>query len=182
MLRLVEENPAVEVCWVVFSGEARREAEARQSAAAFLKGTATSQVMTHGFRDGFFPFQGEAVKAAFEELKRTVSPDVIFTHFRDDLHQDHRLINQLTWNTWRNHLILEYEIPKWDGDLGRPNWFVGLNEPGCRRKIEALMTYFPSQRDKPWFTDETFRAMLRLRGVEAGERYAEGFYARKAVL
>jgi len=182
MLRLIAENPQLDVHWVVFSGDARRQAEARDSAAVFLAGAAKGQVVTNAFRDGFFPFQGEAVKAAFEELKRAFSPDLIFTHYRDDLHQDHRLINQLTWNTWRNHLILEYEIPKWDGDIGRPNWFVALDEATSRQKIDALMTHFPSQAEKSWFTEETFRATLRLRGVEAGAHYAEGFYARKVVL
>ncbi len=182
MLRLALENPTLEVRWVVFSGDARRQAEARQSAESWLTSVRSKDIVTKDFRDGFFPFQGEAIKSAFEEMKQGFVPDVIFTHYRDDLHQDHRLINQLTWNTWRNHLILEYEIPKWDGDMGRPNCFVALDEAVGQAKIDGLMRHFPSQANKGWFTDETFRGLMRLRGVEAGARYAEGFHSRKMVV
>jgi len=140
------------------------------------------QIKVYNFRDGFFPYLGGEIKEAFEGLKGQVSPDLIFTHARKDLHQDHRLVNELTWNTFRNHLILEYEIPKYDGDLGSPNLFVPLDDAGVEQKIRHLMEFFATQRDKRWFDEETFRGLLRMRGVEAGERYAEAFYCRKIVL
>ncbi len=136
------------------------------------------------YRDGFFPFVGAAIKDEFESLKLEFQPDVIFTHFRDDRHQDHRLISDLTWNTFRDHLILEYEIPKYDGDFGQPNVFVPIADAICQRKIAILLECFASQRSKSWFDEQTFRAVLRLRGMEANSpsRYAEAFYCRKAVL
>jgi LmbE family N-acetylglucosaminyl deacetylase len=136
------------------------------------------------YRDGFFPFHGAQIKDDFEALKRECNPDLIFTHYRDDRHQDHRLISDLTWNTFRNHLILEYEIPKYDGDLGQPNFFVPLDEAVCARKAKHLLESFVSQRNKHWFDEQTFSAILRLRGMEANSptRYAEAFYCRKAVL
>jgi LmbE family N-acetylglucosaminyl deacetylase len=184
ILRLVEENPSLQVYWLVFSANAQRAREAKQSAGLFLKHTRHKTIVVEKFRDGFFPFQGAKVKEAFERLKGKVSPDVIFTHCRHDLHQDHRTICDLTWNTFRDHLILEYEIPKYDGDLGQPNFFVGLSDQDCDRKIEFLLHAFPTQRGKPWFTEDTFRSLLRLRGVESQrqKKYAEAFYCRKAVL
>ena len=136
------------------------------------------------FRDGFFPFLGGQIKDEFETLKREFSPDLVFTHHRDDRHQDHRLISDLTWNTFRSHLILEYEIPKYDGDLVAPNFFVPLEKSACSRKIQIIIDSFNSQSQKQWFDEETFLAILRLRGIEANSptRYAEGFYCRKAVL
>ena len=138
----------------------------------------------HGFRDGFLPYDGAAVKDVFERLKHEVDPDVVLTHRGGDAHQDHRLVSELTWNTFRDHLILEYEIPKYDGDLGRPNLFVPLGEPAYRRKIELLQKGFPSQQGKAWFTEDTFLALMRLRGMEANapSRHAEGFFCRKLVL
>jgi LmbE family N-acetylglucosaminyl deacetylase len=141
-------------------------------------------VVVKGFRDGFFPALVGEIKEDFEELKRRVAPDVIFTHYRSDLHQDHRLLSELTWSTFRSHLILEYEIPKYDGDLGSPNTFVDLEESVCRRKVEAILSVYRTQAGKHWFTEDLFMAMLRLRGVECGAatRYAEGFYCRKTLL
>jgi LmbE family N-acetylglucosaminyl deacetylase len=141
-------------------------------------------VEVKSFRDGFFPFLGAQIKDHFEVLKREFSPDIVFTHFRDDRHQDHRLISDLTWNTFRNHLVLEYEIPKYDGDMGHPNFFVPLGESLCSRKVRILVDSFPSQRDKQWFDEQTFMAILRLRGIEANSptSYAEAFYCRKIVL
>jgi LmbE family N-acetylglucosaminyl deacetylase len=135
------------------------------------------------FRDGFFPYVGGDIKTYFEELKGIVSPDLVFTHYRGDRHQDHRVVSDLTWNTFRDHLILEYEIPKWDGDLGAPNCYVPLDEATCRRKTEHLVAAFPSQAGKRWFTADTFQGLMRLRGIESGapEGYAEGFYAHKVV-
>ncbi len=127
---------------------------------------------------------GAEVKDYFERLKGELSPDVVFTHQRADLHQDHRLVSELTWNTFRNHLVLEYEIPKYDGDIGSPNVFVPLSESVSARKIDALLEHFASQRDKRWFTRDLFEASLRLRGMESNSPsgHAEAFYCRKLVL
>ena len=169
--------------WVVLGAEGERAAEARASAEGFLAGAAAAEVVVHGFRDAYMPYHGESVKEAFEELKR-VEPDLVLTHTRDDLHQDHRLACELTWNTFRDHLILEYEIPKWDGDLGTPNLYVPL-ERGRRRARSStcVLRHFPTQADKHWFDDETFRGLMRLRGLECARRsrYAEAFYAPKLV-
>ena len=181
VLRLLAECEAV-VRWVVLGCSGQRSEEAKQSAESLLEAARERQVEIKGFRDGFFPYLGGEIKEAFEELKGQGSPDLIFTHTRNDLHQDHRLVNELTWNTFRNHLILEYEVPKYDGDLGSPNLFVRLDGVVVEKKIRHLMEFFPTQRDKRWFDEETFRGLLRLRGVEAGVRYAEGFYCRKLAL
>src|SRR5262245_29822211 len=136
------------------------------------------------FRDGFFPGQYAAIKERFEALKRSVSPDLVLTHYRGDLHKDHRLVAELTWNTFRNHFVLEYEIPKYDGDFGSPNVFVPLDRQLCQRKIRHLLDSFPSQASRAWFEEDTFSALLRLRGMEANapSGYAEAFYCRKFVL
>jgi len=180
VLRLVAERQ-LDVHWVVWGCSAVRAEEARRSAETLL-GTATHHICIHDFRDGFFPYVGERIKEAFEELKGSVSPDLIFTHARDDLHQDHRLINELTWNTFRDHLILEYEIPKYDGGLASPNVFVPLDASVVGQKLSHVMSFFSTQRDKRWFTEETFRGLLRLRGVEAGVHYAEAFELRKGIV
>ena len=160
-----------------------RVEEARRSAEVFLAGTGTSEISIFGFRDGFLPFQGELVKETFEDLKSNFAPDLILTHHEEDRHQDHRLVSQLTWNTWRDHMILEYEIMKYDGDLGRPNFFVPLPEEVCRDKIAGLIEAFPSQAERQWFKEETFWSLLRLRGVECNSpsRLAEAFFMRKIV-
>ena len=184
LLSLIARGVHVEVQWCVLSGADEREREARASAADFLRGAAKSQIEVMPFRDGFFPEQGEAIKSWFEALKARANPDVIFTHFRDDAHQDHRHVCRLTWNTFRAHHILEYEIPKWDGDLSRPNLYVPVTEAAIKRKVELLMAHFGSQRSKQWFDDETFLGLARLRGMEcrAPERYAEAFHAHKIIL
>ena len=184
LLRLTAEERPVETTWVVFSADGEREREAQESARAVLAQAKSADVAIHRFRDGFFPAHGERLKECFEELKRRVAPDVIFSHYRHDLHQDHRLVAELTWNTFRDHLILEYEIPKYDGDFGSPNVFVHLDEARCRRKIDLLLTHFASQRDRRWFSEDLFRAVLRIRGMEsnAPDGYAEAFYCRKLVL
>jgi len=182
VLRLLREHPGLRVTWVVFSANASREAEARASAAEFLQGATDPQVIVEHFRDGFFPSESDRIKERFESLKSAVSPDLILTHTRDDAHQDHRTIYALTWNTWRNHAVLEYEIVKYDGDLSRPNVYAPLSSEDVLRKIEILTTAFPSQAGKHWFDDETFRSILRLRGVECGARYAEAFFGRKVCL
>jgi LmbE family N-acetylglucosaminyl deacetylase len=182
LLRLLQENGACSVDWVVFSGTPARRLEATRSARRFLAKARASTVQVKEFRDSFFPYQGLPIKEAFESLK-TMQPDLIFTHWRGDAHQDHRLLCELTWNTFRSHRILEYEIPKYDGDLGRPNVYVSLSRANCQKKVRLIMQAFPSQHSKRWFTEETFLAMLRLRGIEANGKlqYAEAFYGHKLV-
>lgn len=184
LMALVASQPQVRVDWVVFSASDARAAEARAGAACVLRGAARISVTVEAFRDGFFPYVGDEVKEYFEGLKDRCSPDLIFTHHRDDRHQDHRLIAELTWNTFRDHLILEYEIPKYDGELGAPNLFVPLDESTCRRKVRAITDTFQTQRSRRWFSDDTFLSLLRLRGLEAGSPtgYAEAFFCRKGVV
>jgi LmbE family N-acetylglucosaminyl deacetylase len=184
ILKYSREIEDLAVHWVVFSSDDRREKEALQSAEAFLRGVRRKQVEIHRFRNGYFPHQGAEIKDCFEKLKQAVSPDMIFTHCRHDLHQDHRVVNELTWNTFRNHLILEYEILKFDGDLGAPNAFVPLDATTCREKIRHIVENFLSQSDKQWFSEDAFLSLLRIRGVEsnAPDRYAEGFYCRKMII
>jgi LmbE family N-acetylglucosaminyl deacetylase len=184
ILRLAAEHPGLSVDWLVLSGHGDRAGEAADSAAAFLAGAGATRVMVEGFRDGFFPYDGGAVKERFERLKAEVAPDLVLTHRLEDRHQDHRLVAELTWNTFRDHLILEYEIPKYEGDLGRPNLYVPVGQEHGERKVELLRKCFPSQAGRSWFSDDTFWATLRLRGIEcnAPGRYAEAFQARKLVL
>jgi LmbE family N-acetylglucosaminyl deacetylase len=181
ILRLLEVQPAVCVDWVVFSSSAPRRREALHSAGLFLKRAKSKKIIIRSYRDGFFPYLGAKIKDEFERLKRRVNPSLVFTHYRHDLHQDHRVLNELTWNTFRNHLILEYEIPKYDGDLGSPNVFSSLDESTCRKKAAFLQQAFRTQASKQWFSDDTFLALTRLRGVEASSPtgFAEAFYARK---
>lgn len=181
ILRLIEERPNLNVRWVVFGGNDLRQKEARASGEEFLAKVPSKQIDTHGFRDSYFPSQLDALKEQFEVLKREFSPDIIFTHFREDWHQDHRLVNQLTWNTFRSHVILEYEIVKFDGDLGRPNLFVPLSETIVELKIQLLLRHFYSQQNKQWYDKDTFKAYLRLKGIECNSptRWAESFHARK---
>lgn len=183
VLRLQEENRDLDFYWMVFSSTPQRKREADKSAKLFLKSSKYRTVIK-SFRDGYFPYEGARIKDTFELLKKSFSPDLIFTHYRNDLHQDHRLICELTWNTFRNHLILEYEIPKYDGDLGAPNFFIELRESLCLKKIDHVMRSFKTQAEKKWFSEETFRALLRIRGIEASaaERYAEAFYCRKILV
>jgi LmbE family N-acetylglucosaminyl deacetylase len=183
LLTLMEQREVAEVCWVVLSGKGERVDEARNSAEALLDGI-SSEVIVRDFPDGFFPYQGERIKDFFEELKADLSPDVVFTHQRADLHQDHRVCCELTWNTFRDHLILEYEVPKYDGDMSAPNAFVPLEDHIRERKIHHLLEYFGSQRSKRWFHEDLFSSLLRLRGMECNSptTYAEAFFCRKAVL
>jgi LmbE family N-acetylglucosaminyl deacetylase len=184
ILRLVADHPGLQVDWLVLSGSGERAGEAADSASAFLAGAGPTRVMVEGFRDGFFPYLGGAVKERFEQLKTEVVPDLILTHRLEDHHQDHRLVAELTWNTFRDHLILEYEIPKYEGDLGHPNLYVPLTQELGERKAELLRKCFPSQAGRSWFSDDTFRAILRLRGIEcnAPGHYAEAFQARKLAI
>lgn len=174
----------VEVYWVVFSADRIRQREAKESANLFLQQAKGKTVVVKNFKMSFFPFVGDQIKRYFEELKQKCSPDLILTHYRHDLHQDHQIISNLTWNSFRNHLILEYEIPKYDGDLGTPNFFVPLSETIRKKKIEYILNSFKTQAEKHWFTESTFSSILRLRGIESNAPggYAEAFYSRKIVL
>jgi LmbE family N-acetylglucosaminyl deacetylase len=184
LLSLIEHGMLLDIHWCVLSGVGEREREARRSAVDFLKGAAKTHVEIMSFQDGYFPEHGEAIKSWFEALKLRINPDVIFTHYRDDAHQDHRQVCRLTWNTFRDHSILEYEIPKWDGDIGQPNVYMPISAAALKRKIELLNVHFGTQRSKQWFDDETFLGLARLRGMEcrAPQRYAEAFFARKLSL
>lgn len=183
ILRLMGVVNNLNIHWIVFSSDEQRELEAYDSANEFLTGAKGKSIVIKRFRNGFFPFDGAEIKEYFERLKTEFIPDLIFTHYRNDLHQDHRLISDLTWHTYRNHSILEYEIPKYDGDLGSPNFFVQLNETICQKKIKNILTYYKSQTGKEWFTKDTFLSILRIRGIEsnAPSKYAEGFYCRKLI-
>jgi LmbE family N-acetylglucosaminyl deacetylase len=183
ILRLIKEYKRLKVTWIVFSSDQQRAAEAYASANAFLRDANEKKILIKEFQNGYFPYIGAQIKDYFEQLKQELSPDLIFTHCRNDLHQDHRLINELTWNTFRNHTILEYEIPKYDGDLGSPNFFVHLEEEICRLKVDNILTFFTTQAGKQWFTPDTFYSLLRLRGIEsnAPDRYAEAFYSKKFI-
>jgi LmbE family N-acetylglucosaminyl deacetylase len=167
----------------VFSSSKDRTSEAMSSADILLETAKEKTVRIDNFRDSFFPYIGNEIKQSFEKIKQEYSPDIVFTHYRNDFHQDHRLIADLTWNTFRDHLILEYEIPKYDGDLGSPNFFVHLNESICHKKIEIILESFKSQNHNHWFSKETFLSMMTLRGIESNSpsKYAEGFYCRKLI-
>lgn len=184
VLRLAEAGLIAEARWVVLSGVEERAREAAASAQTFLAGVPKKEVVQRSFRDGFFPYEGGAVKDFFEEELKGFDPDIVLTHRRQDLHQDHRLVSELAGNTFRNHLILEYEVPKFDGDLRSPNVFVELDEDVCKRKVDSIVDGFASQGDRHWFTADVFWSLLRLRGLESASRtgYAEGFHCRKLVL
>ncbi len=184
LLRLAAERPDLELLWVVFCSNPSRATEARASAAAFLQGVAASRVVVHEFRDAYLPYSGAQVKDAFEALQKEFSPDLIFTHYREDRHQDHRLVSELSWNTWRNHLILEYEIPKYDGDFGSPNVFSTLPPALLERKIDLVLKHYGSQSGKHWLTRDLLQGVARIRGMEcvAPDQLAEAFYVRKLVV
>ena len=184
LLRLLENPEGLDVYWVVLCSNQARAREAELSAKTFLRKARRKTIVVKSFRDGFLPYLGAAVKESFEDLKQSIEPDVIFTHFRNDLHQDHRLVSELTWNTFRSHLIMEYEIPKYDADLCSPNVFVPLSRAVCRRKIQWILRFFATQRNKHWFSEDLFYGLLRLRGVEAASPtgFAEAFHCRKLLL
>ncbi len=184
LLKLLEEFRGLTVHWIVFSADGFRAEEAKVSADELLKGAAVHNIVLHSFRDTCFPFSGLEIKEQFIRLQQAIQPDLVFTHRRDDAHQDHRVIGELTWNAFRDHLILEFEIPKYDGDLGSPNVFVPLSESEAKRKVDHLNRHFASQRAKSWYTASTFESVLRLRGIESNSPsgLAEGFYCRKMTL
>ncbi len=181
---LIATVPNLEICWVVFSAPGPRAEEARKSAGDYLNGIVHKRIEIGSFRESYFPSQWTSIKEWLEEIKSGFEPDVVFTHYRDDRHQDHRVLSDLAWNAFRNHLILEYEILKYDGDLGHPNLFVPLSEEVCNRKIELLLRHFQTQLTKHWFSRDTFEAMHRIRGIECASRTgrAEAFFCRKLVL
>jgi LmbE family N-acetylglucosaminyl deacetylase len=183
ILRLLADRRPLDFTWIIFGAGGQRGREAKRSASLLLEKAKKRRIEVLRFRDGFFPYNGHAIKEYFEQMKRNVDPHIIFTHCRHDLHQDHRLISELTWNTYRDHLILEYEILKYDGDLGKPNFYVHLDESICKKKIDHIRSCFVTQRKKPWFSDDAFYSILRLRGVEsnAPSGHAEGFYGRKVI-
>jgi LmbE family N-acetylglucosaminyl deacetylase len=181
ILSLTRSRPDLEVTWVVLSAHGERADEARTSAADFLAAAGSSRVQLYDFRDSYLPYDGARVKDVFEGLKPS-APDIVFTHSRRDFHQDHRLASELTWNTFRDHLILEYEVPKYDGDFGTPNVFVPLDSGVVDDKLRLLRSHHVSQAERHWFDDELFRGLLRLRGMESSTRYAEGFTCRKLTL
>lgn len=179
--RLLAGTEPVEVRWEVLSATGRRADEARASAEHLLRRAKSSKVRVSAFRDGYFPAQWEEIKEFFETLEGEPSPDLVFTHFRADRHQDHRVVSDLTWNSFRDHVVLEYEVPKFDGDLGSPNVFVALDRVEATSKVEAILEVFLSQRDKPWLDVDCLLGLMRLRGMEcrAPGGFAEAFYARK---
>jgi len=183
VLKLVQAVPLAQFRWVVFSGDNIRRGEALQGASAFLDGIESKQIDAYDFRESYFPFIGADIKDCFEKIKGEYNPDLVFTHYANDAHQDHMLISKLTWNTFRNHLIIEYEIPKYDGDLGAPNLFVNLEESLVQKKTGFICDIFQTQKKKLWFSEESFRSIMRVRGVEANSptNYAEAFYCRKMV-
>lgn len=182
LLKLLREYEIKQIDWVVFASNEKRKQEAQASAELFLMQVENKNIGIHAFRDGFLPFQGVELKELFEKLKQEILPDIIFTHYRDDRHQDHRMISDLTWNTWRNHAILEYEIPKYDGDLGKPNLYVPLDEEIIEKRNKIILEIFVSQWSKHWFNDSSLRALARIRGVESATLFAEAFHARKLIL
>jgi LmbE family N-acetylglucosaminyl deacetylase len=183
LLKLAEENPDLEIWWVVFSASGQRSKEARESANDFLSLVKSREIRVASFRESYYPSEWPTIKEYLEEIKAKFDPEIVFTHYRNDRHQDHRVLSDLAWNTFRNHLILEYEILKYDGDLGQPNIFVPLSEELCNRKVELLLKHFETQSTKHWFTRDTFEAMLRIRGIECVSETgrAEAFYCRKLV-
>ena len=184
LLHLAERYPNLEVVWVVLSATRERADEARASAEAFVGQVASLRVIVEDFRDKYFAHDGDAMRELFEWLQTQIDPDIILTHRRADSHQDHRFVCELTWNTFRNNLILEYEIPKYDGDLSSPNMFVPISQELADRKVETILRVFETQRERHWFTEDLFMAMMRLRGMEANSptRLAEAFTCRKLVL
>ncbi len=182
--RLIAEREVVDVRWTIFASDPAREAEARASAADFLEGANSADVEVRAVRESYFPDQWAAIKDAIGEVRADFSPDLVLTHHRHDAHQDHRVLSELTWNAFRDHLILEYEIPKYEGDLGRPNLFVPISEAAAERKIAGILEHYPSQAGRGWFDADTFRGLMRLRGVEcaAPARFAEAFHVAKFTL
>lgn len=184
VLRLLEAFPGASVRWVVFTGSPQRRAEAQASAQALLAMAGDARIELRSFRESFLPQAWGAVKEEFERIKAEFEPTLVLTHAGNDHHQDHRVVAELTWNTFRDHLVLEYEIPKYEGDIGNPNLFVPVTAAQAEAKVTTLMKCFASQRRRAWFDPATFLGLMRLRGVgcNAPSGYAEAFTVRKMVL
>lgn len=182
VLKMLRESPGTRVTWLVLSGNEVRQNEARTSAKQFLAGADQTEIIFKNFRDAYFPYQGSEVKDYFQSLAADCDPDLILTHRLEDRHQDHRLVAELTWNAFRNHLIYEYEIPKYEGDLGQPNLFAPLEQPIFEKKVNIVVNSFASQRNKQWFSSDTFYALGRIRGLESQSEFAEGFVCRKMII
>ena len=183
ILRFLSEYKDVEVYWAVLGSNGKRDKEVIGSANKFLANAKKKKIIIKNFKNSYFPYVGGEIKKFFEKNLKKISPEIIFTHYRNDLHQDHRIVSDLTWNTFRDHHILEYEIIKYDGDIGTPNFYVHLSNEVCREKIEIISESFKTQRNKDWFTKDSFYSILRVRGIEsrAPEKFAEGFYCRKII-
>lgn len=183
ILKLIEQKLIKKLKWVVFASNEVRKQEAEASARRFLADLDEKEIVVYSYRDAFLPFSALEIKEEFEKIKAGFDPSVVFTHYRDDRHQDHRLISDLAWNTFRSHFILEYEIPKYDGDLGIPNAFCQLTEAQARQKVKILLECFESQKGKHWFDEDTFLSLMRIRGMESAnmDRFSEAFHARKWV-
>jgi LmbE family N-acetylglucosaminyl deacetylase len=184
ILSWLDSFPSVDVTWVVLNGVSERKQEARRSAGAFLMRAKHSRIVFGTFQDGYLPAQYSKAKAFFEKVKKGTEPDIVLTHFLNDRHQDHKLVAELTWNTWRNHLVFEYEIPKYEGDLAQPNGYLPVSEAIAHLKVAHLERFFATQRSKGWFAAENFLALMRIRGLEcrSSSGYAEAFHVRKFVL
>jgi LmbE family N-acetylglucosaminyl deacetylase len=182
ILQILGRQPKIECIWCVFSCANKRKTEAKRSAGDFLKNNIIKRIYRGNYQESYFTSQWGVIKNRLEEMKSEFNPDLIFTHYRYDRHQDHAILSDLTWNTFRNHLILEYEVPKYDGDLGHPNVFVKLDTDVCHKKVQQILQNFPSQRNKHWFTEDAFLSLMRIRGIECGSAYAEAFFCRKIVL
>ncbi len=182
LLQLSRAVPDLHVEWAVFSGQGQRHDEAKQSADTWLGEVASKRVRLHSFADSYFPADWKAIKMEMQRMAAEISPDLVLTHRLDDRHQDHRILGDLSWNAFRNHLLLEYEIPKYEGDLGQPNLYIPLDGPTAELKIERLRSAFPTQSDKPWYDVRVFEGHLRMRGIECRAEFAEAFYVRKFCL
>jgi len=181
LLRLQAHDRKVTVDWVVLCGSADRRKETLSALNMFLEPRNRGECLHGGFPDGRLPAVYSSVKDYFESLKERARPDVIFCHEREDRHQDHRIVNEMVWSTFRDHLVLEYEIPKWDGGLGQPNLYIPVDERQVLAKADALLEAYPSQAGKDWFKRDVFVALMRMRGLEcrSPSGYAEAFHARK---
>ena len=179
LLELSARPAATTVAALVLTGDAQRTAETRLAMRSFFPG---SSVEVLGFRDGRLPSQRDEVKDALELAARRSEPDIIFAPRPSDAHQDHRLIGELVTTVWRNSVVLQYEIPKWDADAANPNHFVPVSPAHADRKVELLDEHFGSQRGRVWWDRELFLGLMRLRGVECRHPYAEAFTVGKAVL
>lgn len=180
ILKLLSNMKGIKVDWLVCCSDPIRQQEARLSAQNFLQHAGSVNVIIHDFQDGYLPAQFSGLKDEFENLKAKINPDIIFTHYKNDYHQDHRIVSELTWNTFRDHLVLEYEIPKYDGDINNPNLYSVIQKKEVEQKIKIILESFQSQVNKQWFNESLFRSLLRLRGMECSDTYAEAFYCRKA--